>query len=162
MPLLAALAIATVGVVAVTLVTTGPEHSIPPSRSSAESQQPASYSISGLTCPFKSGTPSYVVSLVTTLVQDPRLENATGGSQFVLGNYENITNRVSVVGGNVNGIGETTIHLPDALEFVFYSTTANKMTCEQPSSPTSFLVVQVPVEDKGFNMTAADIHNLPQ
>ena len=109
------------------------------------------YTVNGLTCPFESGTPANVISLVTKVTQNARFLNATEKGQFMLGNYENITARSeSVDGGPI-------VYLPDAIELVFYSPQTVASTCQRQLGLYYWIDVQVPVQDGDFNMTGAQI-----
>jgi len=116
---------------------------------------PETYSVNGLACHFWQGTPSNVVSLVQNITRDTRFLNATHNGQFMLGNYENNTDIIQVIGGNRTVAG-TTIHHPDEIELVFYGTESGTTTCQRSSDQYVTVVVHVPIQGGGFNMTGAD------
>ena len=126
-----------------------------------------SYTINGLTCSDPSGTSSAVATLVSNVVSNSRFQQATNGSKFLLGNYENITDRVQTIGGKLlagpdqNGsvIGGTSVRLPDVTELVFYSYGAST-TCERVPGDYVALDVQVPIQDGAYNMTGMQISTM--
>ena len=119
--------------------------------------QPESYTVNGLTCPFWEGMSQNVISLVQNITRDSRFLNATHDGQFTLGNYENITDGIQIIGGNRTVAG-TTIHLPDVIELVFYGSESGTTTCQRSANQYVNVVVHVPIQGGGFNMTGADFH----
>jgi hypothetical protein len=117
---------------------------------------PEAYTVNGLTCHFWQGTPSNVTSLVQNLTRDTRFLNATEKGQFMLGNFEKVGPGIQVIGGNRTVAG-ITIHTPITLELVFYSSLSGPTTCQQlPAEPRAVVVVHVPIQGGGFNVTGAD------
>ena len=108
------------------------------------------YTINGLTCPDPSYTSEDEAALITGVTESPRFQAATNGSLFVLGNFENITDRIQTVNGTVT-------HLPDVLELVFYGYGA-PTTCVRGAGDYVNLDVQVPIEDGAYIVTDMQIH----
>lgn len=105
--------------------------------------------INGLTCPDPSYTSAAEATLISMITESPRFQAATNESLFVLGNFENLTDRMQTINGTVT-------HLPDALELVFYGY-GPATTCVRGSGAYVNLVVQVPIEDGFYNMTGMQI-----
>jgi hypothetical protein len=134
--------------------------------SNSQTTTTAYYTINGLTCADPSDTPNTVTALVSAITSSQRFLAATNGSQFVLGNYESITDRETTSGGKFfsgpdqNGtlVGGTVINLPDVLELVFYGY-GPSTTCARPGGHTAFLAldVQVPIQNGVYNMTGMQI-----
>jgi hypothetical protein len=111
------------------------------------------YTINGLTCPIPNDYLSFtavdrLLPLVTTNSQFLILTN---GSPFVFGNAENITNRTQQIGNH------SPVHLPDVVEMVFYGPYTQCETWGQ-----DVIVVQVPIQEGGFNITGATYHTSPR
>jgi hypothetical protein len=113
------------------------------------------YSVNGLTCPYPANTSAEMVSLISKVTTNQRFLAETNGSKFVLGNFQNITDRIQVIGGN-RTVSGTTIHLPDVTELDFYSSGAST-TCERASGPFLNLDVQVPIQDGQYNVTGMQL-----
>jgi hypothetical protein len=137
--------------------------------SDAQASDEYSYSDNGLTCTIPSNYRfSTTADLVKQITQDPEFLKAAGTSAFVFGNAENITGisvgtGAELLGGatqNGSVVAGNAAHLPDVLELVFYSygpgTTCadTSLTRDTTASPNA-IVVQIPIESAGFNMTGA-------
>jgi len=137
--------------------------------SSAQDTTPvtATYNDNGLTCSLSPNTAPYVATLVPKVTQDSRFLSIANGSAYVYEYTDNITGRSVVTGGTLqsgatqNGsvVDGTTIQLPDVVEMVFY-TFGPDTSCGETSSVTAIhsIVVQVPIEGGGFDLTAATFH----
>jgi len=114
----------------------------------------ATYSVNGLTCPIPADYLSFkaAVHLVPIVTQQPQFLNLAQGSPYMFGNAENLTDRAQQVGN------QPLQHLPDAVEMVFY-TYGPSTSCDETGgfgNPwLSTIVVQVPVQVGGFNLTGA-------
>jgi len=107
--------------------------------------------VKGLTCPVPSGYTSNtaVAELLPNVVADPRFLNLTHGQPFVFGNAENVTNRTEQIGN------QPPVHLPDALEMVFYSQGSATSCSMYLSDATSTIVVDVPIINGNYTLTNA-------
>jgi len=117
----------------------------------------AAYTINGLTCPIPQAYMSYVsvtylLPLVTT---SPRFLSLTNGMPFVFGNAENITDRMQQIGS------QPPVHLPDVVEMVFYSNGLGTNCNNFHPNTAQAIVVQVPKQNGGFNMTGATFNTSP-
>ena len=114
----------------------------------------ATYTVNGLTCPIPADYASFkaAVHLVPIVTQQPQFLDLANGSPYMFGNAENLTDRTQQVGN------QPIQHLPDAVEMVFY-TYGPSTFCDEAggfSNPwLSTIVVQVPVQAGGFNLTGA-------
>jgi hypothetical protein len=124
----------------------------------------STYSDNDLTCSSPTGTTPAVASLVTRVADDSRFTSLTKGSPYVFEYADNITGRSITTGGvlldgptqNGSVIGGVTVHLPDLVELVFYSYGPNTSCGDTGTSMAiDSIVVQVPVDAGGFNMTGA-------
>lgn len=130
------------------------------------------YSDNGLSCTIATGSvPASVATLVESVVQNQKFLEIAGTSPYVFGNAQDITDRSLTTGGIVLGgpaqngsiIGGTTVPLPNLLEMVFYSY-GSATNCGDTSvrygstSQVQTIVVQIPIEPGGFNMTGATYH----
>jgi len=113
--------------------------------------------VNGLTCPVPSGYSSNatVTSLLTRVVSDSRFMNLTHGQPFIFGNAEMVSNRTEQVGN------QPPVHLPDALEMVFYSQGSATSCSMYPSDSTSTIVVDVPIINGNYTMTDATFNVIP-
>jgi len=118
----------------------------------------ATYTVNGLTCPIPADYLSFkaAVHLVPIVTQQPQFLNLAKGSPYMFGNAENLTDRTQQVGN------QPVQHLPDAVEMVFY-TYGPSTSCDETGgfgNPwLSTIVVQVPVQVGGFNLSGA-IYNM--
>jgi hypothetical protein len=114
------------------------------------------YTINGLKCHVPTAYQSYssVVHLLPLVTTNPRFLNLTGGMPFVFGNAENITDRTQQIGN------QPLIHLPDALEMVFYSIGANTSCGMLLGGSETTIDVQVPIQNGAYNMTGATFNGL--
>jgi hypothetical protein len=105
----------------------------------------------GLTCPVPAGYTSNaeVTGLLPKVVADPRFLNLTHGQPFVFGNAEIVSNRTEQVGN------QPPVHLPDALEMVFYSQGPATSCSMYLSDATSTIVVDVPIINGNYSLTNA-------
>lgn len=127
----------------------------------------ATYNDNGLTCSLSANAAPYVATLVPKVTQDSRFLSVANGSAYVFEYTDNITGRSVVMGGTLqsgatqNGrvVDGTTIQLPDVVEMVFY-TFGPDTSCGETSSAIAIhsIVVQVPIEAGGFDLTAATFH----
>jgi len=117
----------------------------------------AAVTVNGLTCPVPAGYTSdtAVADLLPKVVADPAFLNLTQGQPFVFGNAENITNRVQQIDN------QPPVHLPDALEMVFYSQGSATSCSMYPSDATSTIVVDVPIINGNYNLTSATFNLSP-
>ena len=72
----------------------------------------------------------------------------------MFGNAENITDRTQQIGN------QPVQHLPDVVEMVFYST-GLITNCYYHGNAGQVIVVQVPIQNSGFNLTGATYHASP-
>ena len=109
------------------------------------------YTINGLTCHVPADYQSYpsVLQLLPVVTTNPHFLNLTSGMPFVFGNAENITDRVQQIGN------QPPVHLPDALEMVFYSSGLSTSCSMYFGKSEVTLVVQVPFQNGAYNMTGA-------
>jgi len=114
------------------------------------------YTINGLTChvPVAYQSSPSVMHLLPLVTTDPRFLNLTRGVPFVFGNAENITDRVRQVDN------QPPVHLPDALEMVFYSTGPNTSCGMLLGGSETAIDVQVPIQNGAYNMTGATFNGL--
>jgi hypothetical protein len=124
---------------------------------SGSSLLPESYTVNGLTCPFYVGTPQNVLSLVQNITRDSRFLTATYNGQFMLGNFENNSGEIQIIGENRTFSG-TTVHHPAEIELVFYGTESGTTTCQRSANQYVNVVVHVPIQGGRFNVTGADFH----
>lgn len=110
---------------------------------------PGDYTVNGLTCPDPSHTSAEEVTLISQITESPRFQAATNGSRFVLGDFENLTDRIQTING-------TTTRLPDALELVFYGY-GSATTCVRGPGNYVDLFVDVPIENGIYNVTDMQI-----
>jgi len=106
-----------------------------------------SYTINGLTCPIPEDYFPYasVTHLLPLVVANSHFQNLTNGMPFVFGNAENIGSGIRQIDN------QPPVHLPPALEMVFYSTGKNT-TCG--TTGTYYIIfVQVPFQNGGYNLT---------
>ena len=115
------------------------------------------FTVNGLTCPVPTGYTSNiaVADLLPKVDADPGFLKLTQGQPFVFGNAENITNRVQQIGN------QPPVHLPDALEMVFYGQGSATSCSMYRSDATSTIVVDVPIIDGNYNMTYATFNVIP-
>jgi hypothetical protein len=88
---------------------------------------------------------------------DSRFLQATKGLPFTFGNGENITER------SLQTLSQSLVHLPDAVEMVFYNFGSITYCGELPTLTNytqSVIGVQVPIQQGGLNLTGATIVNL--
>ena len=113
--------------------------------------------VNGLTCPVPSGyvSNSAVINLLPNVVADTRFLNLTHGQPFVFGNAETVSNRTEQVGK------QPAIHLPDALEMVFYSQGSATSCSMYLSGAISTIVVDVPIINGNYNLTDATFNQSP-
>ena len=114
------------------------------------------YAINGLTCYVPAAYQSYtsVIHLLPLVTTNPKFLNLTGGMPFVFGNAENITDRVQQIGN------QPPVHLPDALEMVFYSTGPSTSCGMLLGGSETTIDVQVPIQNSAYNMTGATFNGL--
>jgi hypothetical protein len=125
------------------------------------------YSDNGLTCALPTQTASYVAFLVPQIAQNSRFLNATNGSPYVYEYSDNITDRAVTTGGTLQGgatqngsvTGGIVTHLPPVVEIVFYTFGATT-SCGETNAAAAIhsIVVQVPIQDGEFDMSAATFH----
>jgi hypothetical protein len=125
------------------------------------------YSDNGLTCTLPTQTASHVAFLVPQIAQNSRFLTVTNGLPYVYEYSDNITDRSVTTGGTLQGgamqngsvTGGIVTHLPPIVEIVFY-TFDSTTSCGETNAAAAIhsIVVQVPVQDGGFNMTAATFH----
>ena len=115
------------------------------------------YSINGLTCHVPAAYQSYpsVIHLLPMVTTNPRFLNLTYGMPFVFGNAENITDRTQQIGN------QPPVHLPDALEMVFYSTGPSTCCGVLLGGSETTIDVQVPIQNGAYNMTGAAFNGPP-
>jgi len=112
------------------------------------------YAVNGLTCSIPTDYLSFVsvVHLLPLVTKSSQFLNATHGMPFVFGNAENMTGSTQQFGNR------PPVHLPDAVEMVFY-TFGPSTYCGENQTLTnraqSIIDVQVPVQDGRFNLTGA-------
>jgi hypothetical protein len=113
--------------------------------------------VNGLTCPVPSGYSSNVTvtSLLPRVVSDSRFLNLTHGQPFVFGNAEMVSNRIEQVGN------QPPVHLPNALEMVFYSQGSATSCSMYLSDATSTIVVDVPIINGSYNLANATFNLSP-
>jgi len=114
----------------------------------------ATYTVNGLTCPIPADYLSFkaTVHLVPIVAQQPQFLNLAKGSPYMFGNAENLTDRTLLIDN------QPVQHLPDAVEMVFYTYGPNTLCDETGGLGNLWLgtiVVQVPVQSGGFNLTGA-------
>lgn len=114
------------------------------------------YTINSLTCLIPKDYLSYasVIHLLPLVTTSPRFLNLTDGLPFVFGNAENITDRTQQIGN------QPPVHLPDAVEMVFYSTGLTTYCGMFLNKAQNVIDVQVPVQNGGFNLTEATYNTL--
>jgi hypothetical protein len=138
---------------------------------SSETQQTGptatTYSDNGLTCTLPTQMASYVAFLVPQIAQNSRFLTVTNGLPYVYEYSDNITDRSVTTDGTLQGgatqngsvVGGTVTHLPPVVEIVFYTFGATTSCGEtNPAAAIHSIVVQVPIQDGEFNMTAATFH----
>jgi len=127
------------------------------------------YRDNGLTCSVPvNSVPTAVAALVSEVTHNPKFLKVANSSPYAFGNAEEITGRFLTTGGTLpsgatqNGSvnGGTTIPLPNVMEMVFYSygpgTTCGDTGVRLDSiTSVNAMVIQVPIESGGFNMTGA-------
>ena len=125
------------------------------SSSTVEATGPT-YSINGLTCHVPAAYQSYpsVIHLLPLVTANPRFLNLTRGMPFVFGNAENITDRTQQIGN------QPPVHLPDALEMVFYSMGSNTSCGMYEGLSETTIDVQVPIQNGSYNMTGATFNGM--
>ena len=116
--------------------------------------QGATYTVNGLTCPVPNEYISFKAAdrLIPIVTKQPQFLILADGLPYEFGNADNITNNfLQTNNGPVQ-------HLPDAVEMVFY-TWGTSTYCDETGgfiNPwLSTIVVQVPVQGNGFNLTGA-------
>ena len=114
------------------------------------------YTINGLTChvPADYQSNPSVLQLFPLVTTNPRFLNLTSGMPFVFGNAENITDRVQQIGN------QPPVHLPDALEMVFYSSGPGTSCSMYFGKSEATIDVQVPIQSGAYNMTGATFNGL--
>ena len=134
----------------------GPTATQTASSSTAAATGPT-YTINGLTCHVPIAYQSYrsVIYLLPMVTSNPRFVNLTSGLPFVFGNAENITGRTQQIGN------QPPVHLPDALEMVFYSMGPNTSCGEYEGLQETTIDVQVPIQNGAYNMTGTTFNGLP-
>lgn len=139
---------------------------------SVNAQSAQSYTVNGLTCSFAQGTPAYAINLVQKVVRSPQFGASTAGTPYILLYYGNWTDHVITTGQVTPGttspgngtrgfetVGPaTTIRLPDGTELGFATWGPNTSCSESGSSWTTWLDVQVPVQNGTYNFGAEQVH----
>jgi len=125
--------------------------------SSSNATPAMTYTVNGLTCPIPSNYLSFaaVLHLLPLVTTNPQFLNLTNGLSFVFGNAENITNRMQQIGN------QPPVHLPDVVEMVFYNNGPTTSCSDFHPNTAQAIVVQVPKQNGGFNMTGATFHTSP-
>ena len=114
------------------------------------------YTINGLTCHVPAAYQFYpsVIHLLPLVTTNSRFLNPTNGTPFVFGNAENITDRTQQIGN------QAPVHLPDALEMVFYSMGPSTSCGMYEGLSETTIDVQVPIQNGGYNMTEATFNGM--
>ena len=115
-----------------------------------------SYTINGLTCSVPQAYLRYtsVIHLLPLVTATSGFQSLANEMPFVFGNAENLTNGIQQIGNN------PPVHLPDALEMVFYSA-GQKTTCGTFLNRAQVIIdVQVPIQNGGYNLTGATYDTL--